>query len=705
MHTASSDRALDEDVGVRSSGGSGNSRRDRVLVTLALGAIGVLGLFAVARWNEDAARPVRAVLRVFSPAGFLQVTALVLVVSLALAVPLIAEVVSPVLTRLGAPLRPLRDRLARSRLTVPIALGLLVVGSGVAFASVAFGKTIPLVLGDELLYTDLAKSISTRGLPLVRGELELGLSLLFPLLAAPAYRLTSTGSDAYLVVQTVNAFAFALTAVPAYAFARRLLSRPSSFAVAIATVIAPWLGYPAYVMTESLFYPVLVSFALVLAWTLDRPSIARQVGLLATLALAALVRPQGFALGLAVVGALAARAMLDRDWRGTVRVFAPTAAAFIIGGLVALVLGLAGVELPSAGFGDVLDSVSVLWLGPVWALRTVGIVSLALGVLPVVAAMVGVWALVRRDRAPREVNTALVIGAVPLALLVSVSLLSSSAAGLSILHERNIFYVAPLILTGLFAWAEIGFPRGRALVVSAMAVAICVGALVVDQKLLETNTVDSPTSALFRGLDGLYGVSLRGWLVLALVAGLLVLASVRHRPVLLAWTLTFALAIAASVAPGPSSRAQLHALSWVDRALPDGATATLVHVDIPRPDLPCAESAEYEQQGLVLWTEFFNTSVDDLVHVYGARGRDGIGAAAIEVGDNGVLLDHGKELDPTYAVVDSRQQLAGTPLERFDFDTAGGREGSSLTLWKIDPPLRLGSVATPFPPRADGSGC
>jgi len=702
MRTATSDRALDEDVGVS---GSDGKRRDRVIAAIVLTLVAGVGLLVVSRGNVEAARLVRDVFDVFSPSGFLQVGALVLVVSLALAVPVIADAAAPLLARLGEVLRPLRDHLAGSRLTIPVTLGLLVVGSSVAFASVAFGKTIPLVLGDELLYTDLAKSIATAGLPLVRGELELGLSLLFPLLAAPAYGLTATGSDAYTVVQALNAFLFALTAVPAYAFARRLLGRPSSLAVAVGTVIAPWLGYPAYVMTESLFYPVLVSFALVLAWTLDRPTAARQAALLGMLVVAGLVRPQGLALGLAVVGAVVVRAALERDGRGTLRVFAPTAVVFVLGGAAALVLGLAGVELPSAGFGDVLDSVSVLWLGPVWALRTAGIVSLALGILPVAAAAAAVWTLVRRDGAPREVNTALTIGAVPLALLVSVALLSSSAAGLSILHERNIFYVAPLVLTGLFAWAEAGFPRGRALVVSALVVVICVGSLVVDQGLLETNTVDSPTSALFRGLDGLYGVSLRGWLVLALVAGLLVLATVRHRPVLLAWTVTFALAVAASVAPGPSGRDQLHALSWVDRALPAGATATLVHVDIPRPDLACAESAEYEQQGLVLWTEFFNTSVDDLVHVYGTRGRDGIAATPVEVGDNGVLLEDGRELDPAYAVVDSRQQLAGTALERFDFDSAGGREGSSLTLWKVDPPLRLGAVATPFPPRANGSGC
>lgn len=642
----------------------------------------------------------------FSASGFLQIAATILVVALALAVPGIAHVASALLSRVREIVGRRRGRIrGGGAVVVPLCLGALVITATVAYASIAFGKTVPLVLGDELLYADLAKSIATVGKPLVRGDLELGLSLGFPAFAAPAYRLAATGSDAYTAVQVMNAFAFALTALPAYAFARRLLGRPSSLAVALCTVVVPWLGYPAYVMTESLFYPVLTAFALVLAWTLDLSTGRRQAALLATLAGAVLVRPQGLALVIAVVAAVSADALLAGDRRATVRAYVPTLAVLGGGVVLALVLGAVGVELPSGGFADVLDTPSAIWMAPIWALRSAGIVALAVGVVPAVAAGVAVWSLVRRNRPRRQRNTAVVIAAVPLTLLLSVALLSSSAAGLSILHERNLFYVTPLLLTGLFAWAQEGFPRGRAAWVAAWIVAIAVTTLAVDTELLQTNTVDSPTSALLRSLDGLYGVSLRGWIVGMLAAALLLLATVRHRLVLVAWSLAFALAVAASVAPGPSDRAQLHALSWVDRALPSGQTATLVHVDIPRPDLACAESAEYEQQGLVLWTEFFNVSVDDLVHVYGTRGRDGIAATPAEVGDNGMLLADGHELDPRYAIVDSRQELVGTPVQRFDLDESGGREGSSLTLWKVEPPLRLGAVANPFPPRAEGSGC
>ena len=295
----------------------------------------VLALLVVVYWNAGVARRARSVLDVFSASGFLQIAATILVVALALAVPGIAHVASALLSRVREIVGRRRGRIrGGGAVVVPLCLGALVITATVAYASIAFGKTVPLVLGDELLYADLAKSIATVGKPLVRGDLELGLSLGFPAFAAPAYRLAATGSDAYTAVQVMNAFAFALTALPAYAFARRLLGRPSSLAVALCTVVVPWLGYPAYVMTESLFYPVLTAFALVLAWTLDLSTGRRQAALLATLAVAVLVRPQGLALVIAVVAAVAADALLAGDRRATVRAYVPTLA--VLGGGVVL---------------------------------------------------------------------------------------------------------------------------------------------------------------------------------------------------------------------------------------------------------------------------------------------------------------------------------------------------------------------------------
>jgi hypothetical protein len=172
--------------------------------------------------------------------------------------------------------------------------------------------------------------------------------------------------------------------------------------------------------------------------------------------------------------------------------------------------------------------------------------------------------------------------------------------------------------------------------------------------------------------------------------------------------LAFAFVAPATDYQGPISASQAKELAWVDDALPANATATLLHVDLTRPDLPCAEAAEYEQQGLLVWTEFLNARVTRLVHVYGTRGRDNLsGAPLLTARADGLVLENGHPIAPTYVVVDSRQTLVGTRVARFDLDRVGSvfQQGASLTLWKVDPPLRLGRVDSPLPPRADGAGC
>jgi hypothetical protein len=71
------------------------------------------------------------------------------------------------------------------------------------------------------------------------------------------------------------------------------------------------------------------------------------------------------------------------------------------------------------------------------------------------------------------------------------------------------------------------------------------------------------------------------------------------------------------------------------------------------------------------------------------------------------VLDDGRPFEPDYAVVDSRQRVTGTPVARFDLDSIRSefRNGASLTLWRVDPPLRLYDRPEPFPPRGDGRGC
>ncbi len=126
-----------------------------------------------------------------------------------------------------------------------------------------------------------------------------------------------------------------------------------------------------------------------------------------------------------------------------------------------------------------------------------------------------------------------------------------------------------------------------------------------------------------------------------------------------------------------------------------------------RPDQPCRELADYEQQGLVLWTEFFNRDVGRVVHVSEQVKRDLVTSPEVTVGRGGVIFKDGRPFAPPYAVLDSRQPIVGDRLARFDLASLGQifPDGASLTLWKVDPPLRLLAHAQPLPPRADGGEC
>ena len=80
----------------------------------------------------------------------------------------------------------------------------------------------PFIMVDELIYSELARSLAAGDGLEVRGEPYL-VSLIYPLLLAPVYALFDSLPDAYAAVKVVNAVVMSLAAVPAYLLARRVL--------------------------------------------------------------------------------------------------------------------------------------------------------------------------------------------------------------------------------------------------------------------------------------------------------------------------------------------------------------------------------------------------------------------------------------------------------------------------------------------------
>jgi len=152
---------------------------------------------------------------------------------------------------------------------------------------------------------------------------------------------------------------------------------------------------------------------------------------------------------------------------------------------------------------------------------------------------------------------------------------------------------------------------------------------------------------------------------------------------------------------------QARALSWVDHDLPPAAAFDIVYLGIPDGTLPCASAAAAEQQDLTTWTEYFNDRIGSVTHVYEANPRDYLAARQLTVAPGGAVLEDGKPFASRYLVIDSRQPVMGTRLARFDLSRIESqyRNGASLTLWRVDPPLRFDPLPQPTPPRGDGQPC
>jgi len=130
----------------------------------------------------------------------------------------------------------------------------IVVASAALRAWLVRAMPAPFVFVDELIYSELARSIADAGTFAVRGVPTSGYSVLYPILLAPAYAIFDVLPSAYAAAKTTNAVAMSLAAVPAWLIARRVAGRGLALVCAVTAVAVPSMAYTATVVTETLFY-------------------------------------------------------------------------------------------------------------------------------------------------------------------------------------------------------------------------------------------------------------------------------------------------------------------------------------------------------------------------------------------------------------------------------------------------------------------
>ena len=559
-------------------------------------------------------------------------------------------------------------------------LAAIVVGSFVLRATLSRHMLAPFIMTDELTYSELGRSIAASGSFEIRDTPITGYGVLYPALIAPAYALFDSLTDAYAAVKVVNSLAMSLAAVPTYLIARRVTGTALSLLAALLAVALPSLVYSATVMTENLYYPLVLVVMWAALVALERPTWRNSALVGVALALALATRAQAVALGAGIVFAPVVLGIIEGSRLTRVRASWRLYALF--GG--AAVIVLAGQALRG-------QSVSGL-LGAYWVVgdRSYGVatvlrywlwhaeeLTLYLGVVPVAATLV---LLGRSRRLPARLQAHLAV-TVSFSVFTTLVVAAFASEFANRIQERNTFAIAPLFLVALVAWVGIGAPRPwpSAAVFTALAIVLVV---VFPYTRFIGEPAKSDTLAILP-IWSAFGRLLLGSIWLSVLAGALMVSAVfllvpaRWAVLAPVAVLVWFGAVGSSVWSGPRGFVQAGAgalfqgirgapRDWIDTALPDGATAGIVWTGL-------ADRFTVNQN------EFFNRSVGPVYYIGGpSPGNLPETAVSFDPEDGVLRRADGSPLTDRYLITDASLELDGRALAR---DVPLG-----LTLWQVAGP-------------------
>ena len=567
-----------------------------------------------------------------------------------------------------------------------------VVVAFVIYALLGSSIDAPRAFSDELLYFDAAAAVVAGDGLTIRGE-PYRYGPLYPALLVPIHWIAPDRKAAYELAKILNALLFALTAIPVFLLAARVLPAWPSAAAAALSVAIPSATYVSVVMTESLAY-------LTFAWTLyaivralERPSVLRQSLALLAILVATGVRTQFLLLfGVYVVGLVLVP--LITPARGTRRraTFVslwPTWASLGLG-LGAVLLAAA---LGSRSSASVLGNYSVLvgTYDPVevgqWLIYHLANIELYLAVVPVAVAPIAIASMFVRGRQGSRRHAAflvLFLTANGLLLLLTAAFNTTKYAG-DVLHDRPLFYVIPLWLILLFVWISSGMARPLTATVVGGAIAMTLPLTLPFAGYARGNVVvqfEAAPTALWVAVDEVtrtIGVS--GVIALVLFTLILVLATLLLPSrfaylfpalVLVVFVMTAELSWF-SAASWAESRAKVPRAGrlWLDEHVPPGHSVTLL-TKLSR----CVTGA----RDAFYLSEFFNSSVQRAAHL--GEAPDALPRLFVNVdGDGQVVTADDAPFVADYVVTQPRIRLAGRRV----VEGADGR----LVLWEIAGPVRV----------------
>ena len=348
----------------------------------------------------------------------------------------------------------------------------------------------PWIMVDELVYSDMARSFADTGHFLIRG-VHANYGFVYPLLLSPAYALFGSMTDVYQWARVrQRARRCARSSFPAYLLARRVVRPGAALAAAALAVAIPPIDLRRHADDGERVLSGLPWLAYALVLALERPTLRRQLVLLALCALAFLTRAQAVALVAAVLTAPLALAWIERGRPRRLGAWKP------LYGVVALAARRSSSSSRSRAAARRRRS-SAATASRRRTARYHAVAGAPLDRLPrrrarplALRAAVRGADRARRERAPsRPARCASSAAAAVVArrLARARGRRSSPRTYSHRIEERNLFYVAPLFLIALLAWIERGQPRPPRAAVAAAGVAAALPGAIPFLSLMNIN--------------------------------------------------------------------------------------------------------------------------------------------------------------------------------------------------------------------------
>lgn len=311
----------------------------------------------------------------------------------------------------------------------------------------------PWLFTDELELTQISRAIAETGHAARRG-VPYSIHSLSTVLVSPAW-LDGNTPTAYAIAKGIGVVVMASVIFPAYGLARLVCRPATALFAALGAAMIPSMAYSSMLLEEPLAYPWAT-----LCLYLGAKSIATRrrrwiVPTLVTAAAAPLVRGQLVAVPMAVVLAALLYAWGSDRFRERRRSWSPW------DWVGAAVVAAAALVLASAVVGGYSHEWAVAtqdYKGRMveYGLWAAGALTIGLGVFPVVAGL----ASLARPKGEQRTRESRALQSISLASLFAFGLYTAIKAAYistvfaTLVEERNLIYVSPLLFAGTGLWLE-----------------------------------------------------------------------------------------------------------------------------------------------------------------------------------------------------------------------------------------------------------